>query len=209
LLAALNDIEVLSCNIQNAYLTVQTKEKLWTRVNTTFGSDKGRPAKIVQALYELKVSVACFGAHLAGALCTMGFVSSKADPNIWMWASVKPDGTKYHEYILCYMDDTLCSSMLPQGIMDLLSHTFTLKDRTVKEPDLYLGAEVDKWYIEGSDDPGKTQWAMPLSNYTKKALEEVEHELREAGLKLPTKVKIPISSRYRPAIDATPELDLD
>jgi hypothetical protein len=58
LLAALNDVEILSCDIQNAYLTAQTKEKLWTRVDAAFGSDKGRPAKIVRALYGLKASEA-------------------------------------------------------------------------------------------------------------------------------------------------------
>jgi hypothetical protein len=39
--------------------------------------------------------------------------------------------------------------------MDGLSKVFTLKEGTVKEPDLYLGADVTKWYLEGSDDPGK------------------------------------------------------
>jgi hypothetical protein len=68
LLAALNDVEVLSCDIQNAYLTAQTKEKLWIRVDAAFGSDKGRPAKIVRALYGLKASGACFRSHLANTL---------------------------------------------------------------------------------------------------------------------------------------------
>jgi hypothetical protein len=207
LLAALNDMDILSCDIQNAYLTAQTKEKLWTRVDAAFGSDKGRPAKIVRALYGLKASGSAFRSHLAGTLRTLGFVSSKADPDVWMRASVKADGTKFYEYVLCYVDDVLCSSTHPKGIMDSLSHTFTLKEGTVKEPDLYLGADVKKWYIEGSDEPGKVRWAMSSTNYTKKAIEEVERELREGGLKLPTKVTTPLSSGYRPEIDATAELD--
>jgi hypothetical protein len=88
LLAALNDIEILSCDIQNAYLMAQTKEKLWTRVDAVFGSDKWRPANIVRALYGLQIS------HLTSNLRTMGFMSSKADPDIWMWASIKPDSTR-------------------------------------------------------------------------------------------------------------------
>jgi hypothetical protein len=52
LLAALNNAEILSCDIQNAYLTgAKTKETIWMRVDTTFGADKGRPTKIVQALH--------------------------------------------------------------------------------------------------------------------------------------------------------------
>jgi hypothetical protein len=209
LLAALNDVEILSCDIQNAYLTAQTKEKLWTRVDAAFGSDAGRPAKIVRALYGLKASGACFRSHLAGNLRLMGFVSSKADPDVWMRASVKPDGTHYYEYVLCYVDDVLASSVNPQNIMDGLSEVFTLKEGTVKEPDLYLGADVTKWYLEGSEDPGKARWAMSSTNYTKKAIEEVERELREANLKLPTKVTTPLASGYRPEIDSTAELDAD
>jgi hypothetical protein len=103
LLAALNDVDILSCDIQNAYLTAKTKEKLWTRVDAALGADKGRPAKIVRALYGLKASKACFRAHLANTLRIMGFVSSKADPDVWMRSSVKPDGVKYYEYVLCYV----------------------------------------------------------------------------------------------------------
>ena len=202
-------MEILSCDIQNAYLTAKTKEKLWTRVDAAFGSDKGRPAKIVRALYGLKASGACFRAHLANTLRIMGFVSTKADPDVWMRASVKPDGTKYYEYVLCYVDDVLASSMNPKHIMETLSDTFVLKAGTVKEPDLDLGADVKKWYIEGSEEPGKARWAMSSSNYTKKAIDEVERELKEAGLKLPTKVTTPLSSGYRPEIDVTAELDPD
>jgi hypothetical protein len=50
---------------------------------------------------------------------------------------------------------------------------------------------------------------MSSTNYTKKAIEEVERELREANLKLPTKVTTPLASGYRPEIDATAELDAD
>jgi hypothetical protein len=73
--------------------------------------------------------------------------------------------------------------------------------------DLYLGADEKKGYINGSDEPGKVRWAMSSINYTKKAIEEVELELQEGRLKLPTKVATPLSSGYRPEIDSTAELD--
>lgn len=60
LLAALNDVNILSCNIQNTYLTAETSKKLYTYVDAVFGLDKGRPAKIVRALYGLKSSRAGF-----------------------------------------------------------------------------------------------------------------------------------------------------
>ena len=38
-IAALNDLKVLSCDIQNAYLTAKCREKIWTRAGPEFGSD--------------------------------------------------------------------------------------------------------------------------------------------------------------------------
>ena len=41
-IAALNDLKVLSCDIQNAYLTAKCREKIWTRAGPEFGSDEGK-----------------------------------------------------------------------------------------------------------------------------------------------------------------------
>jgi hypothetical protein len=38
--------------------------------------------------------------------------------------------------------------------MDDLGRRLTLKDGSVKEPDMYLGADVMKWYIAESEEPG-------------------------------------------------------
>jgi hypothetical protein len=43
----------------------------------------------------------------------------------------------------------------PMAIMDALRETYTLKKESVKEPDLYLGADVKKYYISGTDDADK------------------------------------------------------
>jgi hypothetical protein len=41
LIAALNDLEILSADIQNAYLHAKCREKIWTRAGPEFGSDEG------------------------------------------------------------------------------------------------------------------------------------------------------------------------
>ena len=41
-IAALNDLKVLSCDIQNAYLTAPCCEKVWCRAGPEFGSDAGK-----------------------------------------------------------------------------------------------------------------------------------------------------------------------
>jgi hypothetical protein len=59
-IAALNDLSVLSCDIQNAYLTAKCREKIWTRAGPEFGSDQGKVMIIVRALYGLNSSGAAF-----------------------------------------------------------------------------------------------------------------------------------------------------
>jgi hypothetical protein len=54
--------------------------------------------------------------------------------------------------------------------MKYLQSCYTLKEGSVKEPDTYLGATVNKWYIPGLDDLGKVRWgAMSSEVYVKQA----------------------------------------
>ena len=50
-MAALNDHEVKTADIMNAYLTVPVTEKIWTELGPEFGSDAGKKALVVRALY--------------------------------------------------------------------------------------------------------------------------------------------------------------
>ena len=59
LIAALNDLEVLACDIQNAYLTAPCREKIWTVAGPEFGSEAGKNMIIVKALYGLKIFRSC------------------------------------------------------------------------------------------------------------------------------------------------------
>jgi hypothetical protein len=77
LLAALNNLNVLSADIQNAYLSAPTKETLWTHAEPKFGPDyEGQPCKIVRALYGFWGSGKAFHNHLAEQLRQLGFKSS-------------------------------------------------------------------------------------------------------------------------------------
>ena len=186
------------------------KEKLYCIVGQEFGSDAGRPAKIVRALYGLRSSGKMFREHLARTLREdMKFFSCKADPDVWMRKATKPDGTQYWEYVLCYVDDVLCISLEPKKLLDGISENFTLKAGSVKEPDLYLGAEISKYFIEESDQPTKVRWAMSSDSYVKNAVETVEGSLKEVRLEFLPKKKIetPISAGYKPELDSTAELD--
>ena len=65
------------------------------------------------ALYVLKSSGAAFCAHLDENLNDIGFLSNKADPDVWYRTVVKPNDFEYYEYILCYVDGRLCISRDP------------------------------------------------------------------------------------------------
>ena len=41
-IADLNGLEIFSCDIQNAYLTTECREMIWTHVGPDFGSEAGR-----------------------------------------------------------------------------------------------------------------------------------------------------------------------
>lgn len=60
LLEELNNVNILSADIQNSYLFSNTNEKIWTVADAAFGSNVGRPVKIVRALYGLKTRSAIF-----------------------------------------------------------------------------------------------------------------------------------------------------
>ena len=82
-IAALNRLEVMACDIQNTYLTADCCKKIWTRAGPEFGSESGTIMLIHKALYGLKSSGAAFCAHLAETLYDIGFVPTRADPDIW------------------------------------------------------------------------------------------------------------------------------
>jgi hypothetical protein len=108
-LTALNVLDILAADIQNAYLSAPTEERLYVVAGFEFPLNlRGRPAKIVRALYGMKSSGARFRDHLAALLRDMGYKSCKADPDVWLKAATKADGTKFCSYVLAYVDDILC-----------------------------------------------------------------------------------------------------
>jgi hypothetical protein len=207
LVAALNDLDILSADIQNAYLNAPTKERVYTVAGPEFGPNEGRPVLIVRALYGLKSSGAQFRAHLAQCLRDLGYTASKADPDVWLKPEVAIDGTKHYAYVLAYVDDVLAISKDPSKVIESLKATYKLKEGSVGPPTTYLGAQVKQFHLPNSDDPGKVRWAMSSEKYVNAAIKEVEQELEKVDKMLPKKVSTPMSPGYRPEVDASPELD--
>ena len=134
-IAALNDLNILACDIQNAYLTSQCMEKIWTIAVPEFGSDAGKLMIVVRTLYGLESIGAPFRALLGETLYDIVYTPSKADPDVWLRPAVKPDGFEYYEMILCYVDDVLSISHDAMKTMKGIHHKFKLKDDKIMEPD--------------------------------------------------------------------------
>jgi len=134
LIAALNDLQIFAADVGNAYLNAPCREKIWTRAGKEFGSDEGSVMIIVRALYGLKTSGAAWRATLAQKLMDMGYVSTKADPDVWLCPAVKNDGHLYYEMLLIYVDDILCVSHQPQRTMEQIQQLYRLKDEVVGPP---------------------------------------------------------------------------
>ncbi len=91
LLAALNDANLLSTDIGNAYLNASPREKVYTTTGPKFGQEyQGRSVLIMRALYGLKSSGAAWRAHLANTLHQLGFSLCLADPDVWYHPATKP-----------------------------------------------------------------------------------------------------------------------
>ena len=87
--AALNELDVLSCNIQNACLSAPCGKKIYCRVGAEFGSKAGKIMIAKIALCGLKSSSAAFRSMLAQVTCDMGCWPSKADPDVCLKPAIK------------------------------------------------------------------------------------------------------------------------
>ena len=106
-IAAMNGLGILSCDIQNAYLTAKCRELIWTTAGPKFGLEEGSIKVVKMALHGLKSSGAAFRANLESLLHSIGNTPFKAYLVIWERPAIKSDGTNYYKYALVYVDCVL------------------------------------------------------------------------------------------------------
>ena len=162
LLAALNELDVLSGDIKNTYLTAPCQEKVWTRGGAEFVDEEGQTFIVVKVLYGLKSSGAAFRSHLAEKLDDIGFKSTIADPDVWRRAAIKLDGEAYYEYILTYVDDILCVSHSPREPLLEIHHDLKFKKDKIEPPDIYLGGRLKRQLLNG-----RSVWTLSSKDYIK------------------------------------------
>ena len=208
MLAALNGLQLLAADIENAYLNAPCQEKHWVKAGPEFDKDEGKTYIVCRALYGLRSSGAAFRAYLAEILDAIGFKSSIADPDVWIRSNIKPDGQHYYKYILVYVDDILCISATPKETMLEISSNdkgrIKFKKNKIEPPTMYLGATVAEKQINGNNC-----WTMSSSTYIKAAIETIEKQLPSKGLKFNNRCHTPIQQGYRPELEQSQELDED
>ena len=102
---------VKAANIINTYVTAPVTEKIWIVLGPEFGSDTGKKAVIVHALYgpEGRALVIPFIGTWLTVMENMGCESYLADPGLWHKPMVRPEyRLDHYSNILCYVDGTLC-----------------------------------------------------------------------------------------------------
>jgi hypothetical protein len=72
LIAKLNGLDIMACDIGNAYLNAPCREKVWFKGGIETGEDHGKVLVITRALYGLKSSGASWRSTLVTTLLTRG-----------------------------------------------------------------------------------------------------------------------------------------
>jgi len=207
-IAALNDLEVKTGDIANAYLTAPPKEKVWIRLGPEFGSDEGKRGVVVRALYGLKSAGASFRSHLATLMHELGYKPCRADNDLWYKPQVRPDdGFEYYSYVLLYVDDALVIHHDALSELNKIDYFFGMKESSVGDPDVYLGGKLRQVRLPN----GVTCWTLSPSKYVQAAVKNAEKYLAERynGRKLAKKANGPMRSDYKPELDVSPELNAD
>jgi hypothetical protein len=206
--AALNNLDIMACDVSNAYLNAPCREKIWFVAGPEFGSRQGQVIKTVRALYGLKSSGASWRNMLQQTIMEeLQFEPTIADPDVYRRYNRKPDGTAYWELLLVYVDDILIVSHEPRLHLQKLSSFYKFNVSSIGPPTRYLGANVSRVTIPG-DDSCNEFWALSSRSYVQNAVKNVREMLQhEGGLK--NSAKTPFMSGYRPELDVTDKLDND
>ena len=202
-LAPLNDLEVKTSDIQNAYLTAPCSEKVHTTLGTKLGENKGKTAVIVRALYGLSSSGASFRNHLADCMCHLGY-----DPDLWYKPEVRKENNyKYYLYVLLYVDDYLCIHHSAEEELNTIVKFFKMKAGSIGDPDIYLGATVKPMKMNNV----VTAWAISPGRYINEAVNNCEKWIKEnmPEHKHNSRTTNPFPTDYDPDLDTTNELDED
>ena len=141
-IAELNGMTAYATDIGNAYLEATTNEKVCIKAGSEFGDREGHLLIIYKALYGLRSSGRRFGDLLASCLKDLGFIPSKAEPEIFIRKE-----KDHYSYVACYVDDLAVVMKEPETFLKILQsepYNFKLKGSGPMSFHLGCGFERDK-----------------------------------------------------------------
>ena len=80
-----------------------------------------------------------------------------------------------------------------------------MKPESIEVPKIYLGAKLS--FVELPN--GVKAWGLSSSKYIQDSIANVERKMVTKGLKLRPNVRAPLSNKYRPELDSSPELSVE
>ena len=187
----LNELEVWCTDVGNAYLESFTKEKVYIIAGPEFGDLEGHTLIIQKALYGLRSSGLRFHERLADVLRDMGFIPSRAEPDIWMI-----DKGDHYEYIAVYVDDLLVVSRDPGSLIDVLLKKYKFKLKGTGPISYHLGCDFFR------DDDGNLCYAP------RKYIEKMLANYQRIFGQMPRQVLSPLIKGDHPELDKTELLDV-
>ena len=104
----------------------------------------------------------------------LGYKPCLADPDIWLKAQ-NQDGIYYYSYILCYVDDIMVIHHDARPILDRIDKFMKLKESSVGDPDMYLGAKLKTVQM----DHDVWCWYISPSKYVQEAVRNFQNHLKE------------------------------
>ena len=188
---ALNEgLSFVTGDISNAFVQADTKEKIYTIAGPEFGERQGCMVIIKKALYGLATSARQWNIRLGDTIRELGFVPTRADPDLWIKRS--DDGKKY-EYIATYVDDIIVVAIKPNKYLDKIKDQFPIRNIEAN-PEYYLGNNIEV----------RSNKTIKISS-TKYITEVLrKHEEKYGTLR---KENVPAKPDDHPELDDTPLLD--
>ena len=172
-------LDIMTCDVSNAFVTAPNSEKVWALAGDEFGEKKGSKVEIQRALYGLPGSARAFSDFLADTLIRLGFKPSRADPDLWIKQT--PYG---YDMIATHVDDIIIASKCPQNYVALIEQEYALRN-IEPDPSYYLGARLKR------RPDGKLQ--MNMEEYCKEMIRKYESKhnicLKKETIPMPTDAK--------------------
>ena len=188
---AMNEgLKIMTGDIGNAFVHAFTKEKIYSVAGKEFGDREGCKIIIKKALYGLATSARQWNLALGDMIRKLGFVPSRADPDLW----IKESPCKSHyEYIATYVDDIIIVCKDPKIYMKQIKEVFPIRNEEIS-PSYYLGSNICL----------NTDGTMKISS--EKYIKEVLRRYQDKNGPI-REEKIPVAVNDHPEEDDTPELN--